>query len=95
MTTVFNDGVLEATLLPELWVVVRWLTNQRGRLSKTVVKDLHRLDREIVKQGWRGWLCGSEPENTEMHRLIEKFGAERCGEAPDAVFFRKCPRGGN
>lgn len=71
---VFNDGVLRATLIKDNWVVVEWLTDKVGYLSKQAVKDLKELERFIVKKNWSGWMLGSEIENTGMHKLIERFG---------------------
>ncbi len=76
MREIFNDGVMRATLLRTNWVVVEWLTNTSGYLSKTVVKDLYKIEEFTKQKGLKGWVLGSEVENTDMHRLIEKFGGK-------------------
>lgn len=76
MREIFNDGVMKATLLRNNWVVVEWLTNKVGHLSKTVVKDLHKLETFIIQKKLMGWVLGSEIENTDMHKLIERFGGK-------------------
>lgn len=74
MHEIFNDGVLRATRTPDNWVVVEWLTNKVGYLSKTVVKDLHYVEKLIKQQNLNGWILGSEVENVLMHKLIMRFG---------------------
>jgi hypothetical protein len=85
----FNDGVLRATLVPNDLVCVEWLTNKVGYLSKTVVKDLHHIESLIKQQNLKGWVLGSEVENTNMHKLITKFGGRYFKEADGYMIFIK------
>ena len=76
MTTIFNDGVLEAILYPERgWVFCRWLQNKHGRLQKKLIKDLNFVERYIYENKFRGWFTLSELDHTEFHKLLTKFGA--------------------
>lgn len=77
---IFNDGVLRATLVKNDWVVVEWLTDKIGYLSKTVVKDMRDLETFIERKKWKGWMLGSETENVHMHKLIERFGGKFVSE---------------
>ena len=38
-----------------------------------------------------GWICNSEIDHTEMHKIIEKFGAEKYffDEGQQLYWFRK------
>lgn len=86
---VFNDGVLKADLLPDGLVWLRWLTNSRGYLQKTVVKDLFAVERMIVQNGWKAWGMSSEVENTTMHKILEKVGGVRVDKDDRYVYFKK------
>ncbi len=72
-TTIFDDGILEATLYPSKWVFCRWL-NQNGRLGKTLIKDLNDIERYIYSKKLLGWFTDSELKHTEFHKLLVKFG---------------------
>lgn len=74
MTTIFNDGILEATLLPSQWVFVRWVQNKHGRLQKKLIKDLNAIERLILGLKLPGWMTSSELSHTDFHKLLEKFG---------------------
>lgn len=73
MTTIFNDGILEATLYPSGWVFCRWL-NQNGRLGKTLIKDLNDIERYIFYKKLHGWFTDSELAHKDFHKLLAKFG---------------------
>jgi hypothetical protein len=89
MHEIFNDGVMRATVLNNGWVVVEWLTDTIGYLSKTVVKDLRALEAFIRSKGLQGWVLGSEVGNTNMHKLIEKFGGTFQKEADGyRIYFK-------
>lgn len=75
--------------MPDKWVCVEWLTNKNGYLSKTVVKDLHRLEDLIKQNKYLGWILGSESENHDMHKLIVKFGAIYDQDFNGYKIFRK------
>jgi len=75
MTKIFDDGILEATLYKNGWVFCRWLDNQHGRLQKRLIRDLNRVERNILRLGLHGWFTDSELEHTEFHKLLTKFGA--------------------
>jgi|SRR6185437_15414579 len=72
---IFDDGILEATFYPSKWVYCRWIQNERGRLQKSLIKDLNLMERAILKARWSGWFTDSEIGHTEFHRLLLKFGA--------------------
>lgn len=80
---------MKATLLDDRYVCVEWLTNKIGYLSKTVVKDLHRLEDFIKRKHFKGWVLGSEVENTGMHKLIVRFGGVYEQEFDGLKIFRK------
>lgn len=74
--TIFNDGVLKATLYPDLkWVFCRWVQNEHGRLQKKLIKDLNLIEKYILKSKWHGWFTDSELAHTDFHKLLIKFGA--------------------
>ena len=75
MTTIFNDGVLEAVLYPNNWVFVRWIQNERGRLQKSLIRDLARLETAILRMNLCGWFTWSELHHEQFHKLLQKFGA--------------------
>jgi hypothetical protein len=75
MTKIFDDGVLEATLYPSKWVFVRWAQNKRGKLQKTLIKDLIMMEKEILKNKLCGWVTDSEIDHKDFHKLLIKFGA--------------------
>lgn len=89
ITEVFNDGVLKAELLPAGMVCLQWITNDRGYLQKTVVKDLRAVERLIVENGWKAWAMASEVENVVMHKIIEKVGGVRVNKDDRYVYFKK------
>lgn len=75
MKTIFNDGILEATLLPNQWVFVRWVQNKHGRLQKKLIKDLNAIEKLCLGLKLPGWMTSSELSHTDFHKLLEKFGA--------------------
>lgn len=89
MREIFNDGVMRATLLDNRWICVEWLTDTIGYLSKTVVKDLHKLERFIKQKHLNGWILGSEKENSDMHKLIARFGGQYSHEFEGYKIFAK------
>jgi hypothetical protein len=74
MVTMFNDGVLEATLYSNKWVFCRWAQNQHGRLQKRLIKDLNFIEKTILETKLAGWFTSSELSHKAFHRLLEKFG---------------------
>lgn len=74
MTKIFDDGILEATLYPSKWVFVRWIENKRGKLQKTLIKDLNFIEQLIFKSKLSGWFTDSELTHREFHKLLLKFG---------------------
>jgi hypothetical protein len=89
MQEIFNDGVMRATLIKDNWVWIEWLTNKVGYLSKTVVRDLHKIEGKIVLNSWMGWMLASEKENTNMHKLIERFGGKYQKDHEEYKIFSK------
>ena len=73
-TTIFNDGILEATLYPSKWVFCRWVDNKHGRLQKRLIKDLNDIERYIFSKKLHGWFTDSELGHKDFHRLLVKFG---------------------
>lgn len=75
MTTIFNDGTLEAILYPNKWVFVRWVQNNHGKLQKKLIKDLIDIEHKIFKTKLLGWFTLSENDHKDFHKLLQKFGA--------------------
>lgn len=73
--TIFNDGILEAKLMPTQWVFVHWVQNTHGRLQKKLIKDLNLVETLIFKLKLRGWFTDSELAHKDFHKLLIKFGA--------------------
>ena len=71
------------------WLFVYWPKNLTGRLSKELVKRLKMLERQMPGAGFKGWLCNSEEDHEEMHRLIEKFGAKPYAVEHGLIWFNK------
>src|SRR5882724_7175703 len=80
MTTIFDDGTLEAIRYENGWVFVRWVQNTYGRLQKRLIKDLNFIERIILEDHLYGWFTTSEINHKEFHKLLQKFGAK-----PDRV----------
>jgi hypothetical protein len=74
MTTIFNDGILEATLFDNKWVFCRWVDNKHGRLQKKLIKDLNHIEQFILAGKFNGWFTDSELVHTAFHKLLVKFG---------------------
>jgi hypothetical protein len=74
MKTIFNDGILEAKLMPSQWVFCRWVDNKHGRLQKRLIKDLNDIERFIYAKKLRGWFAESEINHSNFHKLLIKFG---------------------
>lgn len=79
MIKIFDDGVLEAVLYPSKWVFVRWIQNKRGKLQKSLIKDLFHMEQLIFTQKLAGWFTDSELDHKDFHRLLVKFGASPNG----------------
>jgi hypothetical protein len=75
METIFNDGILEAKLMPSRWVFCRWVDNKHGRLQKQLIRDLNNIERKILDSKFHGWFTDSELNHTDFHKLLIKFGA--------------------
>lgn len=73
--------------MPGEYVVMEWLTNDRGRLQKTVVRDFRTIERLIEKNGWQGWGMASEVANMQMHKIIEKVGGVPVNRDDKYVYF--------
>ena len=89
MTKIFDDGILEATLLPDNWVCCRWIDNKHGRLQKRLIKDLNNIEKIILSLKLKGWLTSSEVGHTAFHRLLEKFGCIPRGVLDGYKYFVK------
>lgn len=89
MIQIFNDGILEATLLPTQWVFVRWVQNKHGRLQKKLIKDLNAIEQLILGLKLPGWMTSSEVSHTDFHKLLEKFGARAREVDGDFQYFVK------
>jgi hypothetical protein len=74
MKIIFNDGILEAKLMPSQWVFVHWVQNTHGRLQKRLIKDLNDIERYIYKMKFHGWFTDSELTHKDFHKLLVKFG---------------------
>lgn len=86
---IFNDGVMRATAIEQM-VHLEWLNNDCGYLCKQVVKDLFKVERMIeADPNLKGWMCGSERENTEMHKILEKVGGRQCLRDKKSIWFSK------
>ena len=86
---IFDDGILEATLLPNRWVFVRWVQNKHGRLQKKLIKDLNAIEQMILGLKLPGWITSSELAHTDFHKLLEKFGARAREIEGEFQFFVK------
>lgn len=87
--TGYSDEWIEASPSHQGWLFVYWPNNKKGRLSKMLVKRLRQIERQMPGAGFNGWLCNSETDHTEMHRLIESFGARRYATSDGLIWFRK------
>lgn len=86
---IYNDGVMELTPVNG-WIFIFWITNDRGRLSKTLIRGVRWIEQMITRSTiWKGWVCNSERDHTEMHKVIERMGGRKCDEDPDLIFFKK------
>ena len=85
----YTDEFIEATPVYNNWLFIYWPKNKTGRLSKEMIKRLRIIETQIPGVGFRGWLCNSEKDHAEMHRLIQKFGAKPYSENKDLIFFKK------
>jgi len=70
---------------------VYWVNHDNGRLSKSFIKKLKEFENRFKEMKFSGWICNSEIDHTEMHKIIEKFGAERYffDEGQQLYWFRK------
>jgi hypothetical protein len=86
---VFNDGVLQGVLV-DGWVGLYWITNERGRLSKTMIKDVLKIERMILG-GYpaKGWVCHSEHDHTGMHDVIRGMGGVEFNRDEQGLLFKK------
>jgi hypothetical protein len=85
----FDDGVMRAQMLTQGWVFLYWVNNTLGRLPVKLVKDLRHLEKMIRLKGWTGWVCNSEKEHLQTHKLLKRVGAEVYDEDPKYLFFKK------
>ena len=89
MTTLFNDGVMEATIYPEGWIFVRWIQNMHGRLQKKLVKDLMQVEQYILINHLKGWFTSSETDHHEFQSFIKRVGATFMAKDPTYIYFKK------
>lgn len=75
MVKIFDDGILEATLLPNNYVFLAWLDNKHGRLQKTLIRGLRIVEKIIKEKRYDGWFTYSEGDHPIMHQIIKKLGA--------------------
>ena len=85
----YADEFIEAEPVYNNWLWIYWPKNKAGRLSKELIKRLKAIEAQIPGVGFRGWICNSEKEHTDMHKLIEKFGARPYSENAHLLFFKK------
>lgn len=85
----WRNDVLDATRFDNGWVLVVWVNNELGYLSKNFIKTLRMIEKKIAADGLPGWFCASEPQHTTMHKIIEKFGCRFIGEKEGMLWFRK------
>lgn len=88
-TDFFNDGVMSAQLLPKGWLFLYWETNDSGRLPIRLVKNLKAMERIITQNKWSGWVCNSEKDHTDFHKLLKRVGAQIYDEDDQVYFFKK------
>lgn len=87
---IFNDGVLSITLMNG-WAALYWITNERGSLSKTLIRSVKQLESHILdgQVKARGWVCHSEFDHTLMHRVIERMGGVKFNQDDEGFLFVK------
>lgn len=97
MTKIYDDGVLEADLYDDGWVFVRWIQNMRGRLQKSLVRQMLKMEQIILGMRARGWFTRSEADHADFHKLLEKFGAKRGDRDEDGyiVFYKPITKEGD
>jgi hypothetical protein len=88
-TEIFNDGILEASIDQNKWVICRWLDNEHGRLQKRLIKNLNRVEQAILAMGLEGWYTSSEVDHKDFHKLLEKFGCTPKGILGSFKYFVK------
>lgn len=80
---------MEAVRVYGSWIFIRWVNNDVGHLTKTLIKDLRKIEALIREKKWKGWLTNSEKDHTVMHGIIEKLGGVKYDEDEELVFFKK------
>lgn len=77
--------------MPEIgnWVFIYWRTNELGHLPVSFLKGVKQSEQLIVDNKYPGWICNSEKEHKEMHKIIERLGGVKYSEDPELVWFRK------
>ena len=91
MELIYRDEYIEINKLQNNWAHVYWVNHDAGRLSKSFIKMLKDFENKIKEYKCLGWFCNSEFEHKTMHKIIEKFGAERyfVDDAQQLFWFRK------
>lgn len=89
MDRYWRNDFLDATKFDNGWVLVVWVNNEVGYLSKNFIKTLRMIEKKIVEDGLQGWFCASEPQHVKMHEIIKKFGCEYYLFDEGMFWFRK------
>lgn len=91
MKTIFTNGTIEASLMPEIdkWVFLYWETNKLGHLPVSFLKGVKKSEALIKERKYPGWICNSEKEHKEMHEIIKKLGGKEYADDGELLWFRK------
>lgn len=91
MRKIFDNGTLEGDLLEEIdnWVFLYWKTNKLGHLPVSFLKGVKKSEELIRNEKYKGWICNSEKDHKEMHKIIERLGGQKYSEDNELFWFRK------
>lgn len=87
--TIFNDGIMQADIIQKGWVFLTWINNEVGHLPVSLVKDLKRVEAIIKSERLKGWVCNSEKDHPQMHKILKRVGAQVYDEDNEVFFFKK------
>ena len=91
MKKLVDTDTIESMICPEIgnWIFIYWKTNKLGYLPISLVKDFKKSEELIKKRKYPGWICNSEKDHKEMHKIIERLGGQQYADDGELVWFRK------
>lgn len=91
MKKLVDTDTIESSIWPEIgnWVFIYWKSNKLGHLPVSFLKGVKKTEQLINSKKLPGWICNSEKEHKEMHKIIERLGGQKYADDGELVWFRK------